>query len=106
MARVEMEEEQVRASSQLSIKPIIVPKISASSVLSFSLTSASPYMLGPSISKTTQMADTLDDLAFWLPNQILNDEDPPAMELNSNTMKSGGFRLWFEADAPKAQKLI
>ncbi|KAM2566736.1 hypothetical protein TB1_009198 [Malus domestica] len=48
------------------------------------------------------MADTLDDLAFWLPTQILNDEDPPAMELNSNTKKSGGFGLRFDADAPKA----
>ncbi|TQE09992.1 hypothetical protein C1H46_004414 [Malus baccata] len=46
--------------------------------------------LGMAISRTTQMADTLDNLAFWLPTQILNDEDPPIMELNSNTMKSGG----------------
>ncbi|RXH84763.1 hypothetical protein DVH24_033047 [Malus domestica] len=100
------EEDESEASSQLSIKPLIVqrylrPPLSRSQL---SITSASPYLLA--ISKTTQIVDTLDDLAFWLPTQILNDEDPPAMELNSNAMKSGGFRLRFNADAPKAQKLI
>ncbi|KAM2954539.1 hypothetical protein FF1_032805 [Malus domestica] len=45
------------------------------------------------------MDDTLD-AAFWLPTQILNDDDAPAMELNSKTKKSGGYG--FDTDAPKA----
>ncbi|KAM1201149.1 hypothetical protein FF1_017453 [Malus domestica] len=45
------------------------------------------------------MDDTLD-AAFWLPTQILNDNDAPAMELNSKTKKSGGYG--FDIDAPKA----
>ncbi|KAM0985662.1 hypothetical protein ACFX13_013123 [Malus domestica] len=45
------------------------------------------------------MDDTLD-AAFWLPTQILNDDDAPTMELNSKTKKSGGYG--FDTDAPKA----
>ncbi|RXH76087.1 hypothetical protein DVH24_001666 [Malus domestica] len=108
---MEWQQRGMLASSQLSIKPLIVPEISSSSVLSFSLTSTSPYLLGPfkSLCRTIKPRwlrhyYMLDDLAFWLPTQILNDEDPPTMELNSNTMKSGGFGLRFDADAPNAQK--
>ncbi|KAM1582167.1 hypothetical protein EV2_030861 [Malus domestica] len=45
------------------------------------------------------MDNTLD-AAFWLPTQILNDDDAPAMELNSKTKKSDGYG--FDTDAPKA----
>ncbi|KAM2411703.1 hypothetical protein ACFXTH_030034 [Malus domestica] len=45
------------------------------------------------------MDNTLD-AAFWLPTQILNDDDASAMELNSKTKKSDGYG--FDTDAPKA----
>ncbi|CAL2268224.1 unnamed protein product [Prunus armeniaca] len=51
------------------------------------------------------MSDLIDDPAFWLPTQILDDDDLPAMDLgfktNSKTHHKS-FGLGFDVDASKA----
>ncbi|BBH06209.1 hypothetical protein Prudu_017789 [Prunus dulcis] len=51
------------------------------------------------------MSDMLDDPAFWLPTQILDDDDLPAMDLGSKTNSKThhkSFGLGFDVDASKA----